>query len=71
MGIYSTDLPLVAALDEVVGNVAIDGIQRSARQSMADHAQQIAADGPIADALAAEATARAAADVALNIRVDA
>lgn len=71
MGIYSTDLPLVAALDEVVGNVAIDGIQRSVRQSMADHAQQIAADGPIADALAAEATARAAADVALNIRVDA
>ncbi|MER8990400.1 SGNH/GDSL hydrolase family protein [Mesorhizobium sp. M0678] len=70
-GIYSTDLPLVAALDEVTGNATIDGIRRSARQSMADHAEQIAADGPIADALAAEATARAAADVALNIRVDA
>ncbi|MES0034684.1 SGNH/GDSL hydrolase family protein [Mesorhizobium sp. M0046] len=69
MGIYSTDLPLVAALDEVVGNVAIDGIQRSARQSMADHAVQIAADGPIADALTAEATARAAADTALDGRL--
>lgn len=70
MGIYSTDLPLVAALDEVVGNVAIDGIQRSARQSMADHAQQIAANGPIADALAAEATARENGDTALDQRID-
>lgn len=70
MGIYSTDLPLVAALDEVVGNVSIDGIQRSARQSMADHAEQIAAAGPIAEALAAEATARETADAALDQRID-
>ncbi|MER9849817.1 SGNH/GDSL hydrolase family protein [Mesorhizobium sp. M0106] len=67
----STDLPLVAALDEVIGNAILDGIRRTARQSMADHAEQIIADGPIADALAAEGAARAAADVALNVRVDA
>ncbi|MER8817162.1 hypothetical protein [Mesorhizobium sp. M0965] len=69
-GIYSTDLPLVAALDEVVGNVEIDGIQRSARQSMADHAEQIAADGPIAEALAEETSSRIAADTALGLQVD-
>ncbi|RUU48697.1 SGNH/GDSL hydrolase family protein [Mesorhizobium sp. M6A.T.Ca.TU.002.02.2.1] len=70
IGIYSTDLPLVAALDEVVGNVAIDGVQRSARQSMADHAQQIAGAGPIAEALAEEAAARENADAALDARLD-
>ncbi|MES0068804.1 SGNH/GDSL hydrolase family protein [Mesorhizobium sp. M0074] len=70
-GIYSTDLPLVAALDEVTGNATIDGIRRSARQSMTDHAEQIMADGPIAEALAAEAAARAIADTALDGRVTA
>ncbi|MER9211559.1 SGNH/GDSL hydrolase family protein [Mesorhizobium sp. M0663] len=69
-GIYSTDLPLVAALDEVTGNATIDGIRRSARQSMADHAEQIMADGPIADALAAEAAARTSADASLDERVN-
>ncbi|MER8437041.1 SGNH/GDSL hydrolase family protein [Mesorhizobium sp. M1312] len=54
----------------MIGNATIEGIKRSARQSMADHAEQIAADGPIADALAAEATARANADTALDQRVD-
>ncbi|MER8964502.1 SGNH/GDSL hydrolase family protein [Mesorhizobium sp. M0808] len=68
-GMNSTDLPLVAALDEVIGNATLDGIRRTARQSMADHAEQIMADGPIADALAAEGAVRAAADTALDGRL--
>ncbi|RWO83926.1 MAG: SGNH/GDSL hydrolase family protein [Mesorhizobium sp.] len=37
---------------------------------MADHAEQIAGAGPIAEALAAEATARETADAALDQRID-
>lgn len=70
MGISTTDLGASAALDEVLGNKTLDGILKTVRVPVADFTQQLAAGGPIAEALAAETTARAAAIDGLDGRLD-
>ena len=62
----TTNIPAVSALDEVLGNVTVDGIERTRRQTMGSLAAQLAGTEPIASMLA-----DAAVDTsALESRVD-
>lgn len=45
--VKTTNIPAVSALDEFVGNVTIDGVQRTRRQSVENVARQLAGTAPL------------------------
>ncbi len=50
-GVKTTDLAESETLDEVLGNVLVGGERRTRRQPISDLAAQLAASGPISDAI--------------------
>lgn len=65
-GTKSPDVTLSPTLDTLLGNVEVDGILRTRRQTIDAHGTQLVASGPVADALDALQTRIENAEVGIN-----